>query len=59
MLVGEEEQEISAGDLVYVPSSAVHGIDNASEEALTYVSAAAPALDAEVAYDAGHLRPEG
>jgi hypothetical protein len=34
-------------------------LENASEEALTYVSAATPALDAEVAYDAGQLRPEG
>jgi len=59
MLVGEEEQEIGVGDLVYVTSGAVHGIENASEEALTYVSAATPALDAEVAYDAGQLRPEG
>ena len=57
--MGEEEQEVSAGDLVYVPSGAVHGIDNASEEALTYVSAATPTLDAEVAYDAGQLQPEG
>lgn len=59
MLVGEEKREVSAGDLVYVPSCAVHGIENASEEALTYVSAATPALDAEVTYDAGQLRPEG
>jgi mannose-6-phosphate isomerase-like protein (cupin superfamily) len=59
MLVGEEEQEVGAGDLVYVPSGAVHGIENASEEALTYVSATTPALDAEVAYDAEQLRPEG
>ncbi len=59
MLVGEEEREVGAGDLVYIPSGAVHGIENASEEALTYVSAATPALDAEAAYDAGQLRPEG
>ncbi len=59
MLVGEEEQEVSAGDLVYAPSGAVHSIENASAEALTYVSAATPALDEEVAYEAGQLRPEG
>ncbi|MCA1717968.1 MAG: cupin domain-containing protein [Actinobacteria bacterium] len=51
MLVGEEEREAGAGELVYVPSGAVHGIEN--------VSAATPALDAEAAYDAGQLRPEG
>ena len=50
---------LQRGDLVYIPSGAVHGIENASEEALTYVSAATPALDSEAAYDAGQLRPEG
>ncbi|MDQ4128669.1 MAG: cupin domain-containing protein [Actinomycetota bacterium] len=59
MLVGEEEREVGAGDLVYIPSGAVHGIENASEEVLTYVSAATPALDAEAAYDTGQLRSEG
>ncbi len=52
MLVGKEEREVGAGDLVYVPSAAVHGIENISEEVLTYVSAATPTLDAEAAYDA-------
>ena len=58
MLVGEEEREVGTGDLVYVPSGVIHGIENVSEEGLTYVSAATPALDAEAAYDAGQLRPE-
>ena len=58
MLVGKEEREVGAGDLVYVPSGVIHGIENVSEEVLTYVSAATPALDAEAAYDAGQLRPE-
>jgi mannose-6-phosphate isomerase-like protein (cupin superfamily) len=58
MLVGEEEREVSAGDLVYIPSGAVHGIENASEKVLTYVSAATPALDAEAGYDTGQLRSE-
>lgn len=59
MLVGDEEREVGAGDLVYVPSGALHGIENVSESVLTYVSAATPALDAEAAYDTGQLRPEG
>ncbi len=58
MLVGEEEQEVRAGDLVYVPSGAVHGIENTSKGMLTYFSAATPALDAEAAYDTGQLRLE-
>lgn len=58
MLVGEEEREVGAGDLVYIPSGAVHGIENASDEVLIYVSAATPALNAEAAYDTGQLRFE-
>jgi oxalate decarboxylase/phosphoglucose isomerase-like protein (cupin superfamily) len=50
---------LQRGDLVYVPPGAVHRIENTSEDVLTYVSAATPALDAEAAYDAGQLRPEG
>ena len=59
MLVGEEEREGGAGDLIYVPSGAIPCIENASEEVLIYVSAATPALDAADAYDTGQLRPEG
>lgn len=59
MLVGEEEREVAAGDLIYVPSGAIPCIENASEEVLIYVSAATPALDAADAYDTRQLRPEG
>ena len=59
MLVGEEERQVGPGELVYVPPGAVHGIENTSEEVLTYISAATPALDAEAAYDRGQLRSEG
>ena len=58
MQVGEERQEVGAGNLVYIPSGALHGIENPSEEVLIYVSVAAPALDVEAAYDTGQLRPE-
>lgn len=58
MLVGEEEREVGSGELVYVPPGAVHGIENVSEEVLTYISAATPALDAEAVYDRGQLRSE-
>ena len=54
--VGDEERRVDEGDLVYVPSNALHGIENASEGALVYVSAATPAIDVEAAYDAGQLR---
>jgi len=58
MLVGEEERQVGSGNLIYVPPGAVRGIENASEEVLTYISAATPALDAEAAYDRGQLRSE-
>ncbi len=58
MLVKEEEREVGADDLVYIPFGTVHGIENSSEEVLIYVSAATPALDAEAAYDTGQLRSE-
>ena len=38
MLVGEEERQVGPGDLVYVPSGTIHGIENVSEEMLTYIS---------------------
>jgi mannose-6-phosphate isomerase-like protein (cupin superfamily) len=57
MRVGEEERRVEEGeDLVYVPPGALRGIENASEVALVYVSAATPVLNAEAAYDTGRLR---
>ena len=61
MLVGEEERQAGSGNLIDVPPGAVHSmhsIENTSEEMLTYISAATPALDAEAAYDRGQLRSE-
>ncbi|WP_166397886.1 cupin domain-containing protein [Rubrobacter marinus] len=59
MRVGDQEREVGSGDLVYVPSGAKHGIENASQETLVYVSAATPAMDVEAAYDTGGLRRDG
>jgi mannose-6-phosphate isomerase-like protein (cupin superfamily) len=58
MLVGEEERQVGSGNLIDVSPGAVHSIENTSEEMLTYISAATPALDAEAAYDRGQLRSE-
>ena len=55
MRVGEEELRVEEGDLVHTPPDALHGIENAPEGALVYVSATTPALYAEVAYDTGWL----
>ena len=48
MLVREEERQVGLGNLVYVSPGAVHGIENTSEEVLTYISAVTPVLGAEV-----------
>ena len=56
MRVGDEDWVVAAGDLIYIPSGSLHGIENLSDEVLTYVSAATPAVDWEAFYEAGpHL----
>ena len=58
MTVGEETREVAAGDLVYIPSGLMHGIENTGTEVLQYVSAANPAFDLVEAYDRGQLTPD-
>lgn len=55
MFVGDEQKEVSAGELVYVPSGLMHGIENISDGTLSYISAANPAFDYTEAYDRGQL----
>jgi mannose-6-phosphate isomerase-like protein (cupin superfamily) len=55
MLVGEEQKEVRAGELIYVPSGFIHGIENIGDTTLTYISAATPAFDYTEAYDRGQL----
>jgi mannose-6-phosphate isomerase-like protein (cupin superfamily) len=49
---------VEAGDLIFIPPVAVHGIENPSGEVLTYVSAATPTVDWAAFYDTGALRAE-
>jgi quercetin dioxygenase-like cupin family protein len=58
--VGEERQAVKAGDLIYIPSNEMHGIENTSDEMLSYISAATPAFSMTLAegYDKGQLTPE-
>ena len=58
MRIGDEERWVEAGDLIFIPPEAVHGIENPSDEVLTYVSAATPNVDWEAFYNAGPLRAE-
>jgi mannose-6-phosphate isomerase-like protein (cupin superfamily) len=45
MKVGDEEQEVVAGTLIFVPPQTGHAIRNTGEEVLVYVSATAPPFD--------------
>lgn len=56
MHVGDETREVQAGDLIFIPSEAFHGIDNTGNSVLSYVSAASPAFESlPFAYDKGQL----
>jgi mannose-6-phosphate isomerase-like protein (cupin superfamily) len=55
MKVGEEERDVSAGSMVFIPSNTEHGIVNTGDETLTYVSAATPAFPVTQLYDAGQI----
>ena len=56
MKVGDEERWVEEGDLIYIPPDTLHGIENLSDEVLTYVSVATPTVDWEAFYDTGPLR---
>ena len=56
MNVDGEERVVVEGDLIYIPPDTLHGIENISNEVLTYVSAATPTVDWEAFYDTGPLR---
>ena len=58
MLVGEEHKDVSAGELIYIPSGLMHGIENIGDTALIYVTVANPAFDYTEAYDRGQLTPD-
>ncbi len=58
MQVGTEFKLVQAGDLVYIPAHAEHGIVNTGDDVLMYVSAATPPFDLTEAYDRGQLQTE-
>jgi len=55
MRVADEERDVSAGDLVFVPPRALHGIVNSGAGTLTYVSCATPTFSLTDFYDTGQL----
>jgi mannose-6-phosphate isomerase-like protein (cupin superfamily) len=58
MRVGDEERRVEAGDPIFIPPEAIHGIKNSSNEVLTYISAATPTVDWGAFYDEGSQRAE-
>lgn len=56
MRVGEEKQDVTEGDLIYIPPNVVHSIENLSNDMLTYISAATPSIDIKAIYDKGELQ---
>jgi mannose-6-phosphate isomerase-like protein (cupin superfamily) len=57
MQVAGDEEEITEGDLVFIPPAAEHGIVNDGPETLVYVSAASPPVSMEELYQE-QLAPE-
>jgi mannose-6-phosphate isomerase-like protein (cupin superfamily) len=51
MQVAGDEEDVSEGDLVFIPPGAQHGIVNDGDETLVYVSAASPPVSMEELYE--------
>jgi mannose-6-phosphate isomerase-like protein (cupin superfamily) len=55
MQVEEEGRDVSEGDLIHIPSMAIHSIRNTSTGILSYVAVSTPAFDIKSFYDKGHV----
>jgi len=55
MRVGNEEERVMEGDLVYIPSNTVHSIRNISDKDLSYISASTPTFNIRSFYESGKL----
>jgi mannose-6-phosphate isomerase-like protein (cupin superfamily) len=55
MIVGDEEAEVTAGTMIYIPPGTRHAIRNNGNQRLTYVSATVPPFPVTV--DASTWRP--
>jgi mannose-6-phosphate isomerase-like protein (cupin superfamily) len=45
MMIGDETQQVGAGDAVYIPPDSMHGIRNIGDDTLEYLTANSPAFD--------------
>jgi mannose-6-phosphate isomerase-like protein (cupin superfamily) len=57
MSVAGDDEEVAAGDLVFIPPATRHGITNDGSEDLVYVSATSPPVSMEELYSA-ELAPD-
>ena len=57
MRVGDEEEAVSTGDIVYVPPNVAHSIENLGAGPLTYITVASPAFNLASFLDTGELPP--
>lgn len=58
MKTGDEEQEVSAGTLIFVPPGTAHAIRNTGADTLTFVSAASPPMDVDALSDYFAYKPQ-
>ena len=57
MKTHDEEQEVSAGTLIFVPPGTAHAIRNTGADTLTFVSAASPPMDVDALSDYFAYKP--
>ncbi len=58
MKTGDEEKEVDAGTLIFVPPGTAHAIRNTGDNTLTFVSAASPPMDVEALTDYFAYKPQ-
>ena len=59
MTVGEQTFEVAAGQSIFIPSNAPHGLQNTGDGVLRYLSAASPAFGSELEEKLWPLPPLG
>ena len=47
MIIEAEECQVAQGDAIYIPGNAMHGIKNAGNKVLKYLTANTPAFDSD------------
>jgi mannose-6-phosphate isomerase-like protein (cupin superfamily) len=58
MQVGDEFSDLCVGELAFIPSNAIHGIETIGPEKLVYVTASVPAFNIEALYEKGPILEE-